>query len=100
MDDISKRKLDHIELSLTSDVSMTKPTGFNRLFFIHQALPEIALEDVALETSFLGHSVSAPIFISSMTGGPARGEEINRNLGEAAQALRLPMGVGSQRIIF
>jgi isopentenyl-diphosphate Delta-isomerase len=100
MDDISRRKLDHIELSLSNDVSMTKPTGFDRLFFMHQALPEIALEDVSLETSFLGHSVSAPIFISSMTGGPARGEEINRHLGEAAQALKLPMGVGSQRIIF
>jgi isopentenyl-diphosphate Delta-isomerase len=98
--DISRRKLDHIELCLSSDVSMTKPTGFNRLFFMHQALPEIALEDVSLETSFLGHPVSAPIFISSMTGGPARGEEINRHLGEAAKALKLPMGVGSQRIIF
>lgn len=100
MDDISKRKLDHIELCLTNDVSMTSPTGFNRLYFLHQALPELALEDVSLETTFLGRRVSAPIFISSMTGGPARGVDINRHLGEAAQMLNLPMGVGSQRIMF
>lgn len=100
MNDISKRKLDHIELCLTTDVSMTRPTGFNRVYFMHQALPELALEDVSLETTFLGRRVAAPIFISSMTGGPARGEKINRHLGEAAEELQLPMGVGSERIIF
>ncbi len=100
MSGISRRKSDHIELCLTGDVTMTKSTGFDRFYFMHQALPELALEEISLETTFLGRRIGAPMLISSMTGGPARGEDINRHLGEAAQALRLPMGVGSQRIIF
>jgi isopentenyl-diphosphate delta-isomerase len=63
-------------------------------------LPELAPEDVSLETTYLGRQLGAPILIASMTGGPQRGEDINRHLARAAQALRLPMGVGSQRIIF
>ncbi|HEY9724237.1 MAG TPA: type 2 isopentenyl-diphosphate Delta-isomerase [Oscillatoriaceae cyanobacterium] len=100
MNDISRRKLDHIELSLNENVGMARPTGFERYRFVHQALPEMALEDVSLETTFLGKPIAAPLLISSMTGGPARGEDINRHLAEAAQALRLPMAVGSQRIHF
>ena len=99
--DISQRKLDHIEISLEQDVSMGRnPTGFERWRFAHEALPELRPEDVDLSTAFLGHALGAPLLISSMTGGPERGETINRNLGLAAQALGLAMGVGSQRIIF
>lgn len=98
MTDIKKRKFDHIEIGLTSDVSMTKPTGFEHFYFMHQALPEMALEDVVTDTSFLGHDLGAPILISSMTGGNEQAETINRHLGEAARAFRLPMAVGSQRI--
>lgn len=99
--DISQRKLDHIDLCLDEDVSMrANPTGFARFSFIPEALPELAPEDVDLSTTFLGRRVAAPILISSMTGGPARGEDINRHLAAAAQKLGLPMAVGSQRIIF
>lgn len=99
--DISQRKLDHIEISLGQDVSMpTNPTGFDRFRFTHEALPELRPEDVDLATTFLGHALGAPVLISSMTGGPERGETINRNLALAAQRLGLPMGVGSQRIVF
>lgn len=101
MNDISQRKLDHIDLCLTEDVSMgLNPTGFSGYAFIPDALPEIAPEDVDLSTTFLGRRVAAPILISSMTGGPARGEDINRHLATAAQKLGLPMAVGSQRIVF
>ncbi len=99
--DISQRKLDHIAISLEQDVAMGRtPTGFDRWRFTHEALPELRPEDVDLGTTFLGHSLGAPLLISSMTGGPERGETINRHLGLAAQRLGLAMGVGSQRIIF
>ena len=99
--DISQRKLDHIAISLEQDVSMGRtPTGFDRYRFTHEALPELRPEDVDLGTTFLGHALGAPLVISSMTGGPERGETINRHLGLAAQRLGLAMGVGSQRIIF
>ena len=38
-----------------------------------------------------------PLLISSMTGGYAEAERINRELGEVCEALPIPMGVGSQR---
>jgi isopentenyl-diphosphate delta-isomerase len=99
--DISQRKLDHIAISLEQDVSMrANPTGFDRWRFTHEALPELRPEDVDLRTAFLGRDLGAPILISSMTGGPERGETINRHLALAAEKLGLPMGVGSQRIIF
>lgn len=99
--DISQRKLDHIEISLEQDVAMGRnPTGFDRWRFGHEALPELRPEDVDLSTSFLGHDLGAPLLISSMTGGPERGETINRNLALAAARLGLAMGVGSQRIVF
>ncbi|MGV3487774.1 MAG: type 2 isopentenyl-diphosphate Delta-isomerase, partial [Tuberibacillus sp.] len=100
MSDIKSRKSDHIEIGLKHDVSMKVPSGYERFTFMHQALPECALEDVSLETTFLGKKIGAPLLISSMTGGGGQAEEINRHLGEAAQALGVPMAVGSQRVIF
>lgn len=100
MSDISQRKLDHIDLCLNEDVAMAAAsTGFDRYHFLHQALPELALSEISLATTFLGRQVAAPIMIASMTGGPERGETINRNLAIAAEAVGVPMGVGSQRIM-
>lgn len=100
MSEITNRKRDHIEIGLKNDVSMKVPSGYEHYSFMHQALPECALEDVSLETTFLGAKISAPLLISSMTGGGAEAETINRHLGEAAQVLGLPMAVGSERVIF
>lgn len=101
MSDIHQRKIDHIELCLTGDVAMRETaTGLDRYFFLHEAMPELAPEEVSLETTFLGRPLGAPIMISSMTGGPEKGETINRHLATAAQALGVAMGVGSQRIHF
>ena len=44
-----------------------------------------------------GKRLRAPILVSSMTGGAAEAEHINRNLAIAAEACGLAMGVGSQR---
>jgi isopentenyl-diphosphate delta-isomerase len=44
-----------------------------------------------------GKRLSAPLLISSMTGGTDRASAINRNLAEAAQAAGIAMGLGSQR---
>lgn len=95
---ISERKTDHIDIGLHQDVSMSRSTGFADYHFMHQALPELALEDVSVKTNFLGFTLDAPILISSMTGGNERAETINQHLGEAAEALKIPMAVGSERI--
>ncbi|MFQ5761668.1 MAG: type 2 isopentenyl-diphosphate Delta-isomerase [Candidatus Bathyarchaeia archaeon] len=72
-------------------------TGFEDVHFIHRSLPEINLKDVNASTAFLGHTLTAPLLISGMTGGTAEALKINATLAEVAERLHLPMGVGSQR---
>jgi isopentenyl-diphosphate delta-isomerase len=94
-----RRKLEHLQINLGSDVRMHETTtGFERCRFVHDALPEIALADVDVSADLFGHRLGAPILISSMTGGVKEGWEINRRLAAAAQRFGCAMGVGSQRI--
>lgn len=98
MTPIENRKDDHLRLCLDSDVQSMRRAGFEDWRFVHQALPEIDFAEVTTETTFLGHSLAAPILISSMTGGSSLAGTVNRNLAIAAQHLGLAMGLGSQRI--
>lgn len=100
MTDIARRKLDHIALALSGDVAHRTKAGFDRYYFLHEALPELAPEDVDTSTTFLGKRLEAPFLIASMTGGPERGAEINRHLAAGAQATGVALALGSQRIVF
>ena len=79
-------------------VSFPYGAGLEGYSFVHDALPEIDLDEIDLGTTFLGKPLKAPILISSMTGGFALARKVNRNLALAAQELGLAMGVGSQRV--
>jgi isopentenyl-diphosphate delta-isomerase len=94
---ISDRKADHIRINLEEDVRSGLTTGLERFHFIHQALPEIDLEEVDLNLSLFGRRLNAPVLISSMTGGTAEAAAINQTLAAAAQETRVAMGLGSQR---
>lgn len=96
-DKTSRRKADHIRINLEEDVRSGLTTGLENYRLVHQALPEQNLDEISLESSLFGHSITAPILISSMTGGTTEAEMINRNLAAAAQKAGIPMGVGSQR---
>ncbi len=99
--EIEKRKKDHIEICLNKNVQFDKfSSGFDAYHFSHQALPEISLDEIDLSVTILGKKLSAPIFVSSMTGGLEQGKKINENLAITCQKLGLAMGMGSQRIIF
>lgn len=95
---IAARKKNHIEVCLGEDVRSKINNGFERYRLIHNALPEADFESFSAETEFLGKKISAPILISSMTGGTEQGEQINRNLLAAAAELNIPFAIGSQRI--
>lgn len=94
---LSSRKLDHIRINLEEDVRSSVSTGLERYRFVHQALPELNLEDIDLSQRVFGKLLRAPILISSMTGGTEEAALINRVLAEAAQATGIAMGLGSQR---
>ncbi len=99
MSDIEQRKNDHLDIVLRSEVDTSyRESGFNDIRFAHCALPELNLAEVDLSTEFLGQTLSAPLLISSMTGGPARSISLNQHIAKACQALGLAFGVGSQRI--
>ncbi len=93
----SSRKADHIRINLDKDVDSTLTTGLERYHFIHQALPELNLDQVDLSQKLFGRCVRAPILISSMTGGTQEAVNINRRLASAAQEAGIAMGLGSQR---
>jgi isopentenyl-diphosphate delta-isomerase len=95
---ISTRKADHIRINLDEDVSSRLTTGLEKYRFIHQALPELNLEEVDLTVNLFGRRLHAPILISSMTGGTDEAGHINRILATAAQEHRIAMGLGSQRL--
>ncbi|HEX9115597.1 MAG TPA: type 2 isopentenyl-diphosphate Delta-isomerase [Anaerolineae bacterium] len=95
---IDRRKADHIRINLEEDVRFPHLTnGFERYRLVHQALPEVDLASVDSSVTLFGKTLHLPLLISSMTGGTAQAEAINRNLAEGAQARGIAMGVGSQR---
>jgi isopentenyl-diphosphate delta-isomerase len=97
-DSTSKRKKEHIELSLTDKVAFrNKTNGFEYYDFKHYALTEIDIAKLNLETLFLDKKIDFPFLISCMTGGTAEAENVNARLSTAANDLNIPLGVGSQR---
>ena len=94
-----KRKKEHLEICLdTERVTSASGTGLSHYRFVHNALPDLDIDEIDLSTTFLGKRLRAPILISSMTGGFDLARKVNRNLAAAAQSLGLAMGVGSQRV--
>jgi len=94
---IDQRKADHIKINLEQDVRSALTTGLENFHFIHEALPELDLNRIDTTLKLFDKQLSAPILISSMTGGTAEAETLNLRLAEAAQEMNIAMGVGSQR---
>jgi len=94
---IKARKLDHLTISLTKKVESNKPPGFNDVTLIHNALPEINKNEIDLSINLFGCRLNAPLIIEPMTGGTFKAIKINASLAEAAEKLKIGIGVGSQR---
>lgn len=94
----SRRKKEHLDLSLNADVSFnSKTSGFDYYDFIHDAATEVELHKISFKTKFLKKKISYPFIISCMTGGTEEAENINAQLAIVAEELQIPIGVGSQR---
>lgn len=95
---IERRKDEHIHISLNENVEAAGVTaGFERLRLKHNALPEVDLDDIDLETPFLGRTLPTPLMISSMIGGTPRSHEILVRMATAAEQTGFALGLGSQR---
>ena len=96
-DEVKQRKVEHVSVALGQDISVAQRANWNDIQFVHQALPEVDLDEIDTSVNFLGHTLRYPIFISSLTGGHPDVTSINRNLARAAERYGLALGVGSQR---
>lgn len=97
MDRTSTRKSNHVEIVLNEKINYQKSTGLEKFSFVHNALPELNFSEIDTKVKFLSYQFSAPIMVSSMTGGFKYGEKINSILAEFCKERNIPMGVGSQR---
>lgn len=96
-------KLAHIDAALDgqSEVPGTARPGALTLETIRlkpTALPECNLDQIDSSLELLGKTIAAPVMIAPMTGGVERGGELNRRMARVAEELKIPFGVGSQRV--
>lgn len=94
---IKQRKKDHVDLTVSGEMSYDRSAGFEQFDFKHNALPEVNFDEVSTQASLLGRTFDFPLFISSMTGGYTEGGAVNAIIAEFCEANNLPFGVGSQR---
>jgi isopentenyl-diphosphate delta-isomerase len=95
---IKGRKSDHLDICLEENVQARRvTTGFEEIYLVHRALPEIERSKIDLTTSVFNHKFSAPILVEAMTGGVDKATRINSAIAAAVEKLGIGMGVGSQR---
>ena len=90
------RKRDHIELTT---LAQTGRLEVDPRFFYEPLLSSHPDSHFDISTNFLGKKISAPLWISSMTGGVGEARHINQNLARVAAEFKLGMGLGSCRTL-
>lgn len=88
------RKSDHISLAEESRVSNFL---LDDRFYYEPILKGHPSKSDVLETTFLGHTLNFPIWISSMTGGAEKARHINHNLARVCQEFGFGFALGSCR---
>ncbi|MEI6873946.1 MAG: type 2 isopentenyl-diphosphate Delta-isomerase, partial [Spirochaetota bacterium] len=99
----SERKERHLAICVDPSryrvETMRGGAGFDRLAFIHRALPELSMDEVDAGADFLGYRLRLPLLVSCMTGGSAVGGRVNRELALVANEARVAFGLGSFRVL-
>lgn len=88
------RKKDHIELAFASQVVQQE---LDRRFYYEPLLNPHPEKNSWPAFDFLGKSMKAPLWVSSMTGGTEMARIINQNLARACGEFGMGMGLGSCR---
>ena len=96
MTKMKERKTDHIDICLNKRISPDH-CYWDDIKLIHEALPEVDLDDIDTSARVLGKKLNFPFIVTAITGGFSGAKKINSNLAEACAELGIGMGVGSQR---
>lgn len=91
-----KRKGEHVEICIRSDVSH-EYNWFDDVEFVHEALTDIDYEHIDTRAMFIKHKLKLPFMITGMTGGYPKAKQINRALAAACEKYGIAFGLGSQR---
>lgn len=93
---LNVRQITSISVSI-SPVQSQISAGFDNVFLIHKALPEVDFNDIDTSIQLFGKKLSFPLIVSGMTGGMKNVEKINKTIAVACQKAGIGMGIGSQR---
>jgi isopentenyl-diphosphate Delta-isomerase len=95
---ISDRKRSHLDVCEQGAVEYAgKTTLLEEVDLVHDALPELAVDEVDVGVELLEKALRAPLLITGMTGGTAEASSINRDLAAVAEEYGIAFGLGSQR---
>lgn len=90
----SSRKQDHIQLAFQSQISSNT---LDQRFYYEPLLAGHPTTTEETSFVFLGKTMQAPLWVSSMTGGTEYANIINHNLARVARDFGFGMGLGSCR---
>lgn len=93
---INERKADHIRICAEERIA----PGYcywDDVKLIHNALPEIDLDDIDTSCTLFGRKLDFPLIVTAITGGFSGAVKINSNIAEACAELGIGMGTGSER---
>jgi isopentenyl-diphosphate delta-isomerase len=98
MSNIGQRKADHLALCAEEDVGFRRAsTLLECVRLVHEALPDMRLDDVSTSAKLFGRTLRAPLVIAAMTGGTEEAGRVNRELARIAGERGYGFGLGSQR---
>ena len=93
---VMPRKAQHIDICLNKPVD-SDYDYWQDITLVHNALPEIDMDEIDTSIELFGKRLEAPIVIAAITGGFEGAVDINRNLAIGAGKVGVGMGIGSQR---
>ncbi len=91
------RKRDHIRLALDPKHQAIEWSDLARIELVHEALPELNLNEISLAAPCLGKTLATPFYIAGMTAGHPGASDLNVRLARACERRGWALGVGSQR---
>jgi len=97
MDQIEKRKIDHIKICLKDSSKYTKTALFEDIVILNSGICGINYDKISTKTTFLKKEIDAPILVEAITGGCKLCAKINETLAKLCEECQIPMEVGSQK---